>query len=313
MNGSATPPERPHYLEGQFLRTCDLVDEQAYLVEKRRQHEFNLHDGNPAFDESQQPGTGTRVVAAAVCGPAGHEMALEPVFAFRVSGADGAVRELLAITAAGRCELAGGLNAQDVTTGKAEIGSLERLQTQARPWNCYRPDSTEGQELRIELEPPLIPGAVDRSRFVVGTMSSSESSSDFVPVLTVDAGGNTAVRGRLRVRGPIVHADPEGSSTNAAALGVSLRKQDNGAERNQITADITVVNLSSKLISALTIVLVVDSQKPKPVPCQPFLKAEGVITTPAEIDGEAEKVTAIAFGVLPGGVLCQASGVLDLS
>ncbi|MBB5157048.1 hypothetical protein [Saccharopolyspora phatthalungensis] len=309
MNASATPPERPHYLEGQVLGKCDLVDEQAYLVEKRRQHEFNLHDGNPAFDESREPGTGAKVVAAAVCGPEGYEMALEPVFAFRVRGADGAVRELLAITAEGKCELASGLNAQDVTTDKAEIGSVDEIQTEAWPWNCYRPDSTEGPELRIELEPPLIPGAADRSRFVVGTVPSS----DFVPVLTVDAGGNTAVRGRLRVRGPIVHAAPEGSATNAAALGVSLRKQDNGAGSNEVTVDITVVNLCSKLISALTIVLVDDGQNPKPVPCTPFLKVEGVITVSATVDSRAKNVTAMAFGVLPGGVLCQASGVLDLS
>jgi hypothetical protein len=289
-DASATPPERPHYLEKQVLQLCDLVDEQDYRVEMWHQHEFNLHDD-------------TKVAAGVVCGPQGYEMALEPVFALRVRRAGNDVRELLAITAEGACELAEGLSAQDVTADVVHISPLDGVPAQAKPWNCYRPGGADGRESRIELEPPLIPGAADRSRFVVGT----SSSSDFVPVLMVDAGGNTTVRGRLTVHGPIVHAAPDGVSPDAPALGVSLRVKD------KTTVEILVVNLSPKLISALTIVVVTPGQKPKSVPCKPLLKTEGMTDASTTVDSKATTATVTAFGVLPGGVLCHASGALDLS
>ncbi|MBP2328884.1 hypothetical protein JOF56_009269 [Kibdelosporangium banguiense] len=305
-------PQRPRYLEGQVLGLCDLVGEQGYRVDMRYRHELELHDGNPAFDETTAPGTGKQVVAAAVQAPGGAEMVLEPTFTVRVPGAQGSVRELLCVAPDGVCAVAEPLTAQDMTVDVLEIGSTEEPQARAMPWNCHRPGGAERRESRIELESPLIPGAVDRSRFVVG-LSSSRSTFD--PMLTVDAGGNTAVRGRLKVRGPIVHAAPDGVPAETPALGVSVRLGQDEPDSSTSTkpVDILAMNLSAKLIRTSTFLLVTDAREPKVVSRRPFLRSGDVISVSTTVDSAVQKVTASVFGVLPGGVLCHASAVLDLS
>jgi hypothetical protein len=304
-------PKRPHYLEGQVLALCDLVDEQDYRVDMRYRHELELHDGNPAFDETTAPGTGKRVVAAAVQAPGGAEMVLEPTFTVRVPGAQDSVRELLCVAPDGMCAVAEPLTVHDVTVDVLEIGLAEEPQVRAMPWNCHRPGGVDGRESRIELEPPLIPGAVDRSRFVVG-LSSSRSTFD--PMLTVDAGGNTTVRGRLKVRGPIVHAASDEVPTDAPVLGVSVRLGQANPGLSTTSVDILAMNLSPKLIRTPTFLLVTDTREPHVViPPQPLLRSGDVIPVSADVDSTTQKVTASVFGVLPGGVLCHASAVLDLS
>ncbi|QFZ18663.1 hypothetical protein [Saccharothrix syringae] len=304
-------PRRPRYREGQVLRAETLNTEQHYRVEMRRRHEEVVHDGS-GHEEEELPAGGGRVGAATVAAPAGVELRLatggpHPLFAVDFRDEDPPPVRALEIARDGTCLARDAVSATEVAPAVLVSAAPTGAPRGPRPWQWYQVLSGEAAQTRIELEPPLLPGALDRSRFVVGTAGRANRT---VPLLTVDAGGTTTVRGRLQVNGPVVHDRSGGPPTGAGPALVVSGAIGPKADGSGGLATFWVSNVGPQVVAELVVVLVIGPSEFRPVGVPGFLApgayAQGGVAVPGEVDA----ATVIAVGLLLGGRLCHARSVV---
>lgn len=220
----------------------------------------------------------------------------------------------------------------------------------AAPWRWYRTDQradgvVTGHAMRVEVGAPTSSDVASWFRFAVEGDPAAEA-----PPLAVDAGAVTTVGGELTVQGPLVYAplgdDPEdarlastlldswvdGIATASAAIDERLTGSGlvlEGALEVALTAatppvtdktfhwSLVLHNTTDDLVTGLTVVTVTVTKsrvtENKPVVGERL--AAGERTTPldqpvAVAADDFVRVTANAFGVLPGGQIAYGSGVL---
>lgn len=299
------PVSRPHYREGQVLCASTLNSEREYRIDLRDEHDRGSHGGAP----------GSKVIGATVTSPAGPWLALRTVgegeqpedvvvFALFVPKPGGGVDRCLAIAGDGACRLTGALRVTGASVRSLRPGGADDTpEPRPRPWRWYQvpAQGDRGPLTRVELPSPLLPGAADRSRLVVGRRNSG-----FVSLLTTDAGGNTTVNARLDVKGPIVHAG--GPAGDAPVLAVGAMPI--AGPKLQVW----VVNTSSVVITGL--LAVITTRKGNDVTSQSlsvdkFLTPGQTVQRSTSIS-EGATIVVDLLGVLPGGRLCHAGAAAQV-
>lgn len=306
------PPIRPAYVEGQILDLETLESEQAYRIRMRSWHERSVH-GALRISTLDAEEHGYDVAASAIRTPSGTGLALGAT-AVRFPEHTQPGHEVVTITPDG-CTARATVTVRNVETSVLRLGSSPKPSTRPDPWRWYRvlteqEDGRRALDSRIELEPPLLPGAPDRSRWVVGT----RRKQSFAPLLSVDAAGNSVVHGQLVVRGPVVHATQPGEPTASdPPLVVSVQPTLNSKGKEALM--VWVGNMGEKRIAGLSVTVAFRRSgelATEQLTIFPVLKAGGSNHQTVDRVAQARSVAVHALGVLPGGVLCHATNVLDL-
>lgn len=291
-----------------MLRLETLTTEQDYRIRMRRRHEENVHDGG-AHDEEKLPAGGERVVAATVAAPTGVALrlsdgGLRPLFAVDFRQEDRPAVPVLEIAQDGTCRVRDELSATEVAPAVLVLTEPAATLAASRPWRWYQVSPAEGgAQTRIELEPPLLPGALDRSRLVVGAVDQHDR---LAPLLMVDAGGTTVVRGRLEVRGPVVHNPIDGTSADA---GPALTMH--GWIRPSALANVWISNVGSQAIDELAVVMLLPESEPWLIAVPSRLPSGDQVHRQVALPDGVDAVTVTAVGLLPDGRLCHARYALQ--
>ncbi|NUT50352.1 MAG: hypothetical protein HOV94_24050 [Saccharothrix sp.] len=277
----------------------------------RCEHEEHVH-GRDCPTEEDLPAGDEPVVAATVAAPAGVELRLDssglhPLFAVDFRHEDRPPTHALEIAHDGTCGARDAVSAAEVAPSVLVLPEPTDPSEEPRPWRWYQELPPEGTaHTRIELESPLLPGALDRSRFVVGTTGEGNL---LAPLLIVDAGGTTTVRGRLHVTGPVVH-DPAGALPTdvgpALAVSGTIMADADGSGRR---AMFWISNVGSQVVGELEVVVVLPDEL-RHVLVPSFLAPGAYVEGGVDVPSGVKVVAVTAMGLLLGGRLCHARSLV---
>ncbi|SHF55949.1 hypothetical protein [Streptoalloteichus hindustanus] len=314
MSLPAPRHDRPRYVEGQTLDAATWEGERHYRAEARAEHDEDVHPH-------------AAVVAANVLSPTGATVLIGRAkagvaFAVDVPSTGGPARRL-SLGADQNCAMTGSVVTSGLELGGQgpfSFGECQAAPSGSQPWCWYRLRRSGGDDdsappnpqWRIELPTPLAEGVLDPNQVSVRTVDSGGAR---VPVLSVNAGGVTAVGGTLKVQGMIVLNSPPGTATPENALRVTVQPAQ--SKKNTLDVTVTITNAGPLPVPEASVVVTValaNGAVTKLLGTRPKLPPNGTALVTDTIDVGASgpaRVVANVLGVLPTRQLCHGCGVSE--